>query len=136
MLKQEGRIVSSKRCKGMRLAYPVLAATLSSPLVAQAEGYSTSDLGVLYDKAECMDRAVSVLERYKDTLGANSVSAGSWNVFAWDLEPGDQDVVILCAGSTTNDNEYRRALLVVHGEASETERLATRDVIKGYWNAY
>ncbi|WP_299350167.1 hypothetical protein [uncultured Shimia sp.] len=112
-----------------------LSAALALPSALLAEGYSVVDLGVTSSESDCMAQAESVLERYKDTLGASSVSSGTWVVYGWDMEPGDQDVVITCVGSTSGEVE-NRAVLVIHGAKSETERFTTRDVLKGYWQAY
>ena len=82
-----------------------------------------------------MARASAVMQQYDGALGADAVEPGNWSVYGWGLKPGNQDVVILCSASTTTGNDFRRAVLVVYGNAGDAELNATRDVIKGYWNA-
>jgi len=121
--------------QAIHTAFAAALVALISTSQAAAEGYSTVDLGLQDTKPACMAKAERVMQRYKDTLGAHSVSTGTWTTFGWDLEPGDQDVVIMCTAPTSNANERRRAIMVVHGSGTESERYATRDVLKGYWNA-
>ncbi|MEL7097908.1 MAG: hypothetical protein AAGM84_03685 [Pseudomonadota bacterium] len=112
-----------------------MATSLIGTAPAFADGYSTSDLGTVSNKSTCMAKAKRVLDRYKTGLGAAEVNQGNWTVFGWDLRPGDQDVLIMCSAPTSTGNDYRRALLVVYGEATREERMATRDVISAFWDA-
>ncbi|MBT6188949.1 MAG: hypothetical protein HOI22_01610 [Tateyamaria sp.] len=118
-----------------KIALAGILMTVVGSGAAIAEGYSTVDLGLVRSKSACMARAERVMHRYEDTLGAHSVSTGSWTTFGWDFEPGDQDVVILCVAPAGSSSNERRAIMVIHGSETETERFATRDILNGYWDA-
>ena len=119
----------------MHVAATALTLALAGAGVSHAEGYSISDLGNVTSESECLNKADRVIQRYKNALGSGSTSLGSWTAYAWDMEPGDQDTVIVCAPSTEGGTSRVRAILVVHGETSEPDRIATREVLKGYWSA-
>ncbi len=112
-----------------RLALPaVLAAvTISAPTVASADGWSITDLGPVSSRDECLARAENVI--YAVPPGQRGhVSTSSWNVFAYDLAPGDNDVVITCP----NVNGQINAFAFVYGDdaSSEDQRIAMKDYIK------
>ena len=119
-----------------RAGYALAALCVAlAPVTVSAAGISTSDLGVVDGKDACMARATSVMQQYNGALGADAVEPGNWLVYGFGLKPGNQDAVIMCSASTTAGNDFRRAVLVVYGNAGDAELNATRDVIKGYWNA-
>lgn len=97
---------------------------------ATAESFDTIELGITYNRAECMNWAENVLYRYKANYGAGKISRSSWVVYGWDLRPGDQDVVIMCpvvAGTVD-------AFLVVHSESTQDNRMFTTGNIEYFWN--
>ena len=71
-----------------------------------------------------------MLNSYLDANGGASVEITDWVAYAWDFEPGDQDIVLMCPifrGDVVN------ALLVVHGEDTDESRIATADEIERLW---
>ncbi len=109
------------------LALPISVAASS----ASAEGWSIYDLEeVAGPRENCMQRARNTLSGYMFDNGGGETDSASWTNYAYDLEPGDQDVVIMCPvvnGGVVN------AFLVVHGAASEDERIFTADEIERIW---
>lgn len=99
-------------------------------LPAAAEGWSISDLGEMYDRESCMDRARKVVNRYIFNNGGGETASDTWTIYAYDLTPGDQDIVIMCPwvrGDVVN------AFLVVHGETDSSERQYVHGEIADYW---
>ncbi len=109
------------------LALPV-SVTANS---ANAEGWSIYDLEeVAGPRENCMKRARNTISGYMFDNGGGETDTGSWTSYAYDLEPGDQDVVIMCPvvnGGVVN------AFLVVHGATSEDERIFTANEIERIW---
>lgn len=63
---------------------------------ALAEGWVVMDLGETETREICMDRAERILQDYIDSKGGHSVAGDSWTKYGYDLEPGDNDVLIMC----------------------------------------
>jgi hypothetical protein len=68
---------------------------------ASAEAFKVGDLGEMPSRRLCMATAARVLETYIGEFGGRSTGGetdveDSWSVYAWDLRPGDIDVVITC----------------------------------------
>lgn len=100
---------------------------------AMAEGYSISNLGHMASRDTCRLQAELALRRYVQSDGGGDVSSATWSIYGWDLQPGDQDVVFMCPSL---DAGGYQALLVVHGEGTEDQRIYTKDTLKSYWNGY
>lgn len=105
------------------------------PSLALAEGYSVSDLGNMVTKAACLQKAERVIRRYDSSLGAGQINVANWTAYGWDMTPGDQDTLIICAPSTEAGTDRVRVILVVYGEQEREDRQLTRDVLKGYWES-
>ena len=111
-----------------------LATLLASPAVqAMAEGWTIKDLlAVSGDREKCMNRARSTVASYLFEYGGGNTSTASWTIYGYDLQPGAQDVVIMCpvvSGGVVN------AFLVVHSEASDGDRNFTADEIERIWQS-
>ncbi len=91
------------------------ATALAGP--ALAEGWVVTDLGEVESRDLCMDRADRVLNAYLEANGGHSVESDSWTKYGYDLEPGDNDVLIMCP--VVNGGVYN-AFLVVYGAFVET----------------
>ena len=103
------------------------------PALAQAEGFYTSDLGDGGAPAECMARAGQALNTYA-TNGASpnaTVSTGTWSVDAYNLQPGNVAVSILCP---YRESHVSIVLLVAHSAGTEAERIRATDGISQIWN--
>ena len=100
---------------------------MGAPTVASADGWSITDLGPVSSRDEWMARAEAVIEAIPPGQ-RGYVSSSKWNVFAYDLEPGDNDVVITCpiVEGTVN------AFAFVYGDDGTTDdqRIAMKDYIK------
>lgn len=108
-------------------AATAVAAAASSP--AHAEGWNIRDLGHFEDRDACIAKAEQVISWYKATHGSTYTIRLSWTAYGYNLSPGENDVVIICA----IDGGGRRALLVVHGE-SEADRTEVADRLEARWN--
>ncbi len=97
----------------MKFAYAALTSLglLSFTAPAMAEGWVVANLGETANLELCMSRAEYILNSAMVTHGGHSVERGAWAVYAYDLEPGDNDVVIMCAAARGGHN----ALLAVYG---------------------
>ncbi len=112
---------------GPTLAAVLATAALSVPGVALADGWSITDLGPVSTRDECMRRAEAVIQAVPPGQ-RGYVSSSSWNVFAYDMKPGDNDVVITCPIVAGQVN----AFAFVYGDdgSSEDQRIAMKDYIK------
>ncbi len=113
----------------LRLALPpvLVAAAFTAPTVASADGWSITDLGPVSTREECMNRAENVIQAVPPgQRGYYSVS--DWNVFSYDMQPGDNDVVISCPIVNGQVN----AFAFVYGDDGSTDdqRIAMKDYIK------
>ena len=111
----------------------ILAAALL-PGAAWAEGFTIYDLGVTRDRETCLYRAERALDRYSGEHGLYEIQPTEWIVFAYDLRPGDQDVVIMCPVVGGDGGRVINAFLNVHGETTPDEREFTAQEIERYWN--
>lgn len=112
-----------------------LASVMLAPAAAYAEGYSVSDLGNMASKEVCLQKAERVIRRYDSALGAGQINVANWTAYGWDMTPGDQDTLIICAPTTEAGTSRVRVILVVYGEQESEDRQLTRDVLKGYWES-
>ena len=106
-----------------------LAALVALP--ALAEGISVYDLGEMPTRELCMQRANKVMSTYFNEHGGYQVQRTDWVIYGWDLEPGDQDVSILCP---IFRDDLVAAMMVVHGETTDEERLFTADELSRLWS--
>ena len=86
-----------------------LAALMTS--TAAAETFKVGDLGEMPSRRVCMAIAAEVLETYIKEYGGLSTSvdtedADSWSYYAWDLRPGDIDMVIICPVVASQVNAF------------------------------
>lgn len=115
-------------------ALKAIALTVLLPFAAtqvQAEGWSVYYLGDSTDRDRCMSHARAVINGYIFANGGGDTSEASWTVYGYDLEPGDQDVVIMCP--ITQDGSVA-AIMNVHGETNEEERIFAADAMEAMWN--
>ena len=83
-----------------RLIIPAaLMASFAGPAIGAL--FRVGDLGEMPSRQACMTAAKTVLEGYLDQYGGGSVagdaeSPESWEIYAWRLRPGDNDIVITC----------------------------------------
>lgn len=98
-----------------------------TPSAAFAEGWSISDLGNVADRDSCMDRAVNALETWPSNR-RTEVSRGNWAVYAYNLSPGENHVVITCPVVAGQIN----AFIHIFGEDSTTQddRTVVREFVK------
>jgi hypothetical protein len=99
---------------------------------ASAEGYSWLELGWVPNEDECARRAMQTVYEYKNRYGGGMIDPKSTSVFGWDLEPGNQDIIIICVDAS---GTYE-ALLVVHGSGTTEQRHFTRDTLEEFWDRY
>ncbi|MCP5036879.1 MAG: hypothetical protein GY945_04680 [Rhodobacteraceae bacterium] len=117
--------------------FPILhvaALSLLLPFTASqglAEGWSVYDLGEMADRETCKSKARNVINSYIFKYGGGNTSEASWSVYGYDLEPGDQDAVIMCPWVPGGGV---MAILNVHGETSDEQRIFTADTIDLFWN--
>lgn len=110
----------------------VCAAAFAAP--AMAEGWVVMDLGEVKTREACMERADRVIRGYVDFFGGHSVEEDSWTKYGYDLEPGDNDVLIMCP--MVNGGVYN-AFLAVYGAFVESEEDHTDQVaeqLQRLWN--
>lgn len=114
-------------------ALKAVALSLFLPFTAtqvQAEGWSVYYLGDSDTRDRCMSHARSVINGYIFKNGGGNTSEASWTVYGYDLEPGDQDIVIMCP--VTQDGSVA-AIMNVHGETTEEQRIFVADTIESMW---
>ncbi len=78
---------------------------------AGAALFRVGDLGAMPSRQACMTVAKTVLERYLDEYGGESVVGNtenpeSWEVYGWRLRPGDNDIVITCPVVNSQVNAF------------------------------
>jgi hypothetical protein len=89
---------------------------------AAAETFKVGDLGEMPSRRVCMSIASEVLERYIVEYGGLSTSgdtgeADSWSYYAWNLRPGDIDIVIICPVVASQVN----AFYTMHSDSDDTD---------------
>lgn len=69
------------------------------PLAAQAEGFSTADLGSTKDDPECLERSHLMFDKLSQTHQMGQVLTGvsNWSVIAFDITNEDYDAIVTCA---------------------------------------
>ncbi|MEL7097907.1 MAG: hypothetical protein AAGM84_03680 [Pseudomonadota bacterium] len=109
------------------LAAVAVMAPFAAPTMASAEGWSISDLGNVSSRQSCMDRAVNALETWPSNR-RTSVSRGTWAVYAYNLSPGENHVVITCPNVAGQIN----AFIHIFGEDGTTQddRKVVREFVK------
>jgi hypothetical protein len=112
----------------MRAALAAGLMTLGT--AAAAEGTSVLDLGQFTDRASCMQQANKVLRGYIARHGGYEVQSTEWVVYGWDLEPGNQDAVIMCP---VVNGDVINAFTVIHGEDTDENREFTANEIDRMW---
>jgi len=90
----------------------VLWAVLAAlPVAATAETFKVGDLGGVPSRRDCLAAAGEVLQKYIDEYGGGETTedpAGpdAWAYYAWDLRPGENDVVIMCPAIADRVNAF------------------------------
>lgn len=113
----------------------VAAAVMAfSPVLAQAEGFMTRDLGEGGTPDACMFRAQRALNAYAMEPGNANVIvvSGTWSVAGYNLQPGNVDIEITCP---YRNSYVSIALMTAHSEGQESERFAMLDAVELRWNA-
>ncbi len=101
-------------------------------LPAMAEGWSITHLETMSSTNACMEKGRTVINRYIFAHGGGSTGEDTWSLYGYDLEPGLQDVVIMCPSS---DNQVF-AILVVQSESDSAPRGEAAQRLVDYWNEY
>ncbi|WP_306044394.1 hypothetical protein [Nioella sp. MMSF_3534] len=91
--------------------------------MAQAEGWTVSDLGSVDERAECMRLAEATIDAYRATYGGDGFTGRSeWTIGGYDLRGEVVDALIICpieAGiaapflivfNTDSDNDARETV--------------------------
>ncbi|RME17997.1 MAG: hypothetical protein D6801_02295 [Alphaproteobacteria bacterium] len=98
---------------------------------AAAEGWSITKLGTMATVDECMQKARKVISAYMFDKGGAETGADSWSIYGYDLEPGAQDVVIVCP---VGASEQVNAMLVIQSESEPADRKAVSDALLRLWD--
>lgn len=114
-----------------RCASTVALALGSLAAPAQAEGWSIFKLENVADAAACMTRARQTISSYVFDYGGNETAADSWSVYGFDLEPGQQDVMIVCLDGADGAID---ALLVVQSESEREPREQVAEALVKIWD--
>jgi hypothetical protein len=110
------------------LALGLTLALASGP--AAAEGWSIFKLDRFDDIESCKMKAREVISRYMFDNGGSETGADSWSVYGYDLEPGAQDVVIICP---LGPDDKVDALLVVQSESESEDRVQVAEALVRLW---
>jgi hypothetical protein len=107
----------------------VLAALGTAP--AAAETFKLGDLGPVSSRGACMTTAQKVLDAYLDEFGGHSTAGdpadpAAWQYSAWDLRPGDSDVVISCPVVAGQVNAFFAIHSSGPADAADAEEVAGR----------
>jgi hypothetical protein len=103
---------------------------------AAAEAFKVGDLGEMPSRRLCLTTAVAVLETYISEFGGRSTNGepdvdDSWSIYAWDLRPGDIDVVITCPGVANQVNAFYTLYSSGSNEVADADTAAAR--IRALW---
>lgn len=106
---------------------------------AAAEAFKVGDLGEMPSRRICMDTAAKVLGAYIDEFGGRTASgevdvADSWVYFAWDLRPGNIDVVITCPVVDGQVNAFFTLYSSAENELGSADTAAVR--IRELWERH
>jgi len=99
---------------------------------AVSEGWSITKLGTIPSEQACMDKARLVINRYLFAHGGGHTGEDTWSLYAYDLEPGMQDAVIICpigGGGAVN------AMLIVQSESGAEDRGFAVEEMISIWNS-
>jgi hypothetical protein len=114
-----------------------LMAFLAGP--ASAALFRVGDLGEMPSRQACMTVAKNVLESYLDEYGGGSVvgdteNPESWEIYAWRLRPGDNDIVITCPVVNSQVN----AFFTLHAASDEGSADADMVIerVRELWNRH
>lgn len=80
----------------LAIAAALTAPLLAAPAPAAAEGWTLGELGREETRPDCMQRALRVLNDFPTSQSSQNVYETEWSVMAYNLTPGDVDVVISC----------------------------------------
>lgn len=110
-----------------------LAFVLSvTALPAMAEGWSITKLETMSNDTVCMNKARAVISQYMFDYPGGDTGADSWSVYGYDLQPGDQDVVIMCP---MGGGDYVNAMLVIQSESEDNARTQVAGALVDYWDS-
>ena len=103
---------------------------------ASAEAFKVGDLGEMPSRRVCLATATEVLQTYIDEFGGRSTDGetdveDSWSVYAWDLRPGDIDVVITCPVVVDQVNAFYTLYSSGNNEVEDADTAAAR--IRALW---
>ena len=101
-----------------------------------AEAFKVGDLGEMPSRRVCLTTAAEVLETYISEFGGRSTGGNtdgedSWSVYAWDLRPGDIDVVITCPVVANQVNAFYTLFSSGGNELEDADTAAAR--IRALW---
>ena len=126
-----------RRRAGPGLPAAAAALILLLPAAGAAEeAMRVADLGPMPSRLACLEAATRVLDTYIADVGGYAISGDpenpeEWAIYGWELEPGNNDVVIACpavGGEVT-------ALLMVHasGDAAAGNADGVAERIRELW---
>jgi hypothetical protein len=106
---------------------------------ASAEAFKVGDLGEMLTRRVCLTTAAQVLETYIKEFGGRSTGGetsveDSWSIYAWDLRPGDIDVVITCPVVGTQVNAFYTLFSSGDNEVEDADTAARR--IRELWERH
>ena len=110
----------------------VMAGMALAASPAASEGWSISKLESMPSEQACMDKARLVINRYLFAYGGGHTGEDTWSLYAYDLEPGMQDAVIICpigGGGSVN------AMLIVQSESEAEDRTTAVTELISIWNS-
>ena len=101
---------------------------------ASAEAFKVGDLGEMPSRSVCIATAAAVLEAYIDEFGGLSTSGETegWEIYGWDLRPGDIDVVITCPVIANQANAFYTLFSSGNNVAQDADTAAAR--IRELWD--
>jgi hypothetical protein len=103
---------------------------------ASAEAFKVGDLGEMPSRRVCIETATAVLETYISEFGGRSTGGAaddeSWSVYAWDLRPGDIDVVITCPVVARQVNAFYTLFSSGENQVDDADTAAAR--IREIWD--
>jgi hypothetical protein len=98
---------------------------------AFSEGWSITKLGTMSTDTACMNKGRAVINRYLFDYPGGETAADSWSVYGYDLQPGNQDVVIICP---VGGGDYVNAVLIIQSESEGEPRNQVADTLVAYWD--
>jgi hypothetical protein len=118
----------------------LLAAMPSTSLGADlTTAFQIGDLGESPSRRTCVSVAAKVLESYVDKFGGHSAvgdieNPKSWSFYGYDLQPGDNDVVITCPIVAGQVN----AFYTIHstGDDADANAAVTAERLRELWKEF